>query len=113
MEDINFEKVTQCMKQIRKERHITQEQIAKALNCTVAFVSNVENNRAKLNLRMLSQYSEICNVPMERFLIAGAPEYHASDAEEVILDQKLIDLFHTQSIENRRKIVQCLEVWTR
>ncbi len=42
---------------------ITQEQVAKDLNCTVPFVSNVENNRAKLNLRVLLYYSKLATYP--------------------------------------------------
>ena len=54
MNEVDFSKVGLKMKQLRSERGITQEQVAKDLNCTVPFVSNVENNRAKLNLRVLS-----------------------------------------------------------
>ena len=53
MNEVDFSKVGLKMKQLRSERGITQEQVAKDLNCTVPFVSNVENNRAKLNLRVL------------------------------------------------------------
>ena len=53
MSEIDFSKVGLKMKQLRNERGITQEQVARDLDCTVPFVSNVENNRAKLNLRVL------------------------------------------------------------
>ena len=46
MNEVDFSKVGLKMKQLRSERGITQEQVAKDLNCTVPFVSNVENNRA-------------------------------------------------------------------
>ena len=63
MNEVDFSKVGLKMKQLRSERGITQEQVAKDLNCTVPFVSNVENNRAKLNLRVLLYYSN----PWTRF----------------------------------------------
>ena len=72
MNEVDFSKVGLKMKQLRSERGITQEQVAKDLNCTVPFVSNVENNRAKLNLRVLLYYSKLCNVfwmPEEIFLL--------------------------------------------
>lgn len=42
MNEVDFSKVGLKMKQLRSERGITQEQVAKDLNCTVPFVSNVE-----------------------------------------------------------------------
>ena len=61
MNEVDFSKVGLKMKQLRSERGITQEQVAKDLNCTVPFVSNVKNNRAELNLRVLLYYSKLCN----------------------------------------------------
>ena len=71
MNEVDFSKVGLKMKQLRSERGITQEQVAKDLNCTVPFVSNVENNRAKLNLRVLLYYSKLCNVSVDTILDAG------------------------------------------
>ena len=39
MNEVDFSKVGLKMKQLRSERGITQEQVAKDLNCTVPFVS--------------------------------------------------------------------------
>ena len=62
MNEVDFSKVGLKMKQLRSERGITQEQVAKDLNCTVPFVSNVENNRAKLNLKERQLNDEVLNV---------------------------------------------------
>ena len=53
MSELDFAKVGLKMKQLRVEQGYTQEMVAEDLKCTVAFVSNLENNRAKLNLRVL------------------------------------------------------------
>ena len=67
MNEVDFSKVGLKMKQLRSERGITQEQVAKDLNCTVPFVSNVENNRAKLNLRVLLITQSFVTYPWTRF----------------------------------------------
>ena len=59
MNEVDFSKVGLKMKQLRSERGITQEQVAKDLNCTVPFVSNVENNRTAMSLRMLTYYARL------------------------------------------------------
>lgn len=118
MKEINYEKVTQLMKQTRKENKITQEQIANDLNCTVSFISNIENNHSKLNLRVLSYYSRICNTPIEVFLEAGLSKEMKSNSfspttksEADILDDALLNIFHTYTLKERKKIIGLLTAW--
>ena len=71
MEELDYKKIGLKMKEVRVRNHIRQERIAKDLDCTIAFVSNVENNRTKLNLRTLAYYSKLCNTPIDVFIKAG------------------------------------------
>ena len=57
MDELDYKKVGKKMKELRSSLGITQERVAKDLGCTIAFVSNVENNRVKINLRVLYYYS--------------------------------------------------------
>lgn len=118
MDEMNYEEITERMKQIRKEKNITQKQIADESDCTVAFVSNVENNRTKLNLRLLSYYSKICNVPMELFFNTDPIDTHIPqntssplENEASVLDKKILSIFHRYNMEERRKILTILELW--
>lgn len=118
MKEINYEKVTQLMKQTRKENKITQEQIANDLNCTVSFISNIENNHSKLNLRVLAYYSRICNTPIETFLDAGLSEemknnsiLSTTKSEADILDDALLNIFHAYTLKERKKIIGLLTTW--
>ena len=65
MIEIDYLKVGQHLKKLRSELGITQDQVAKDLGCTVAFVSNVEHNRAKMNLRVITYYAELCSVSVD------------------------------------------------
>ena len=89
MNEVDFSKVGLKMKQLRSERGITQEQVAKDLNCTVPFVSNVENNRAKLNLRVLLYYSKLCNVSVDTILDAGRDIPPLDEKEHQLNDEML------------------------
>ena len=116
MEEYNYKKITQLMKQARKEYNYTQEQVAKDLNCTPAFISNVENNRAKLNLRILRYYSHAFKVPLESFLdphpVETQRDYvvlHIDKEEE--LNKELLDVFKRYSIEERKKIIEIIKYW--
>ena len=66
MYQIDYTNVGKRMKTLRKQAGYTQEQIADALDVTVAFISNIENDRVKMNLRVLSYYAKLLNV-LEKF----------------------------------------------
>ena len=101
MNEVDFSKVGLKMKQLRSERGITQEQVAKDLNCTVPFVSNVENNRAKLNLRVLLYYSKLCNVSVDTTL----------DEKEHQLNDEMLNVFRGFSVTEKEKIIKMLRIW--
>lgn len=110
MQDIDFSLVGARMKQLRNKQGITQEQVAKDLGCTVGFVSNVENDRAKLNLKVLSYYSKMCNVSIDTLLSSGT-DPDSSDQKAAILDEEIIRIFRTFTYEEREKIIKMLQLW--
>lgn len=55
-------------KTLRSRQGTPQEQIADALDVTVAFISNIENDRVKMNLRVLSYYAKLLNVSIDYLL---------------------------------------------
>ena len=110
MNEVDFSKVGLKMKQLRRERGITQEQVAKDLNCTVPFVSNVENNRAKLNLRVLLYYSKLCNVSVDTILDAGR-DLPPLDEKERQLNDEVLNVFRGFSVAEKEKIIKMLRIW--
>ena len=110
MNEVDFSKVGLKMKKLRSERGITQEQVAKDLNCTVPFVSNVENNRAKLNLRVLLYYSKLCNVSVDTILDAGR-DLPPLDEKERQLNDEVLNVFRGFSVAEKEKIIKMLRIW--
>lgn len=99
------------MKQMRSERGITQEKVAKDLDCTIAFISNVENARAKLNLRVLLYYSWLCHVPVDTFLNAGRTTV-SPESEQTLLCEELLKVFRTFPTDKQDKIIQMMKIWS-
>ncbi|MDE6232302.1 MAG: helix-turn-helix domain-containing protein [Lachnospiraceae bacterium] len=109
--EIDFTKVGQKMKQMRMEQGVTQEKVAEDLECTVAFVSNVENSRTKLNLRVLLYYSKLCNMSVDSILAAGKDSESIENTDNDPMYDELIGIFKTFSADERRKIIRMLKVW--
>lgn len=110
MNELDFSKIGLKMKALRTEQGITQEKVAEELGCTVSFISNVENNRTKLNLRLLLYYAALCHVSVDTLLDAGkepslqTDENHQTEAE-------LLELFRTFSPEQQKNIIKTLRIW--
>ena len=54
------------VKKLRIAHGLTQEDVAKALDVTPGYISNVENGRNLMTLRMLSYYAELTGVSLEQ-----------------------------------------------
>lgn len=121
MHDIDYREIGLRMKQARIKANYTQEQFANDLNCTPAYISNIENNRTKLNLRVLLYYSRLCSVPVEYFLdSASAKEAEARPAlnetkahtlSEPSIDQELTEILHSFSVQEKQKLIDILKIW--
>lgn len=98
------------MHTLRVEQGLTQEKIADDLGCTIAFISNVENNRAKLNLRVLLYYAKICNVSVDSILNAGMEDGEATP-EDVTLNEQMLRIFNHFDVDTRKKIIKTLKIW--
>ena len=108
MKQYDFDRIGMELKRLRTERSYTQEQIAGDLGCTVSFVSNIENNRTKLNLRVLMYYARLCNVTVDSILNAGQKEEEQQDISSA-RDAEALNILHQFPPEKQEKIIQVLK----
>ena len=59
MNQIDYENLGSRMKELRIKMKLTQAEVAKALNVTPGYISNVENNRTAMSLRILIYYARL------------------------------------------------------
>ncbi len=109
MEKIDFNKVGKKMKELRNEQGVTQEKIAKDLGSTIAFVSNIENNRTKINLRVLMYYSKLCHISIDSLLNAGNPEFIEADDDSVV-EQDIMRVLKQYDKDEKIKILKMLKI---
>lgn len=104
MYQIDYTNVGKRMKTLRKQAGYTQEQIADALDVTVAFISNIENDRVKMNLRVLSYYAKLLNVSIDYLL---RPE---SGEKDDVLNKEILRLLEKFSTDDKEKFVKVLRI---
>ena len=95
MYQIDYTNVGKRMKTLRKQAVYTQEQIADALDVTVAFISNIENDRVKMNLRVLSYYAKLLNVSIDYLL---RPESDENGEKDDVLNKEILRLLEKKNL---------------
>ena len=101
MYQIDYTNVGKRMKTLRKQAGYTQEQIADALDVTVAFIS------VKMNLRVLSYYAKLLNVSIDYLL---RPESDENGEKDDVLNKEILRLLEKFSTDDKEKFVKVLRI---
>ena len=59
---IDYTIIGQRLKRARKEKHLTQENLAEKMDVSIAFLSRIERGSSHINLKRLSEMCEILGV---------------------------------------------------
>lgn len=103
---MNYESLGGKIKELRISMDLTQAQVAEALNVTPGYISNVENNRTAMSLRILIYYAKLMNITLDSLVSRVEPEY-----ENTALDNELIGLIKHMSDENKLKLINTIKIW--
>lgn len=106
MEEFNTEKLGARVKELRLKMGLTQNQVAQALHVTPGYISNVENNRTAMSLRILTYYAKLCGITLDSLVGRIDPEY-----EKSALDNELLDKLSKLDSLKKKKLLKTLEIW--
>ncbi|MCI7099543.1 MAG: helix-turn-helix domain-containing protein [Lachnospiraceae bacterium] len=106
MDKFDNEKLGARVKELRLQMGLTQNQVAKALHVTPGYISNVENNRTAMSLRMLTYYARLSGITLDSLVGQIEPEY-----EKTALDNELLEKISILSAQQKRKLIKTLEIW--
>ena len=96
------------VKNLRVQNNLTQNQVAEALGVTPGYISNVENNRTAMSLRILTYYARLVGCSLDSLVGELEPEY-----AETALDRKLYQSILTLDIETKEKLLKTIEIWKK
>lgn len=93
------------VKELRIANHLTQEQVAKALGVTPGYISNVENNRSLMTLRMLTYYAQLTGMSLD--YLAGTIDEEYRDTS---LDREILSLIKDFPPEKKDKLIELIRL---
>lgn len=94
------------IKDLRIQMGLTQNQVAVELNVTPGYISNVENNRTAMSLRILTYYAKLVGISLDSLVGQIEQEY-----QETALDNELIAKISKMSVDKKTKLLKTLELW--
>ncbi len=103
---MNSENYGTHIKHIRQKMGLTQNQVAEALGVTPGYISNVENNRTAMSLRILTYYAKLCGCSLDSLVGTLDPEY-----SETALDRKLYNAIMQLDVNTKEKLLKTIELW--
>ena len=92
---VDYTVIGERLKKARKDKHLTQEQLAEKIDVSIAFLSRVERGSSQINLKRLSQICQILEVT-EGDILNGA-----SSKSTKYLNSEFADLLKNCSSEKQ------------
>lgn len=94
------------VKKLRIKSGLTQNQVAESLGVTPGYISNVENNRTAMSLRVLTYYARLVGCSLDSLVGELEPEY-----SETALDRKLYQVITKLDTNAKENLLKTLEIW--
>lgn len=94
------------IKNLRIQNGLTQNQVAESLGVTPGYISNVENNRTAMSLRILTYYARLVGCSLDSLVGELEPEY-----AETALDRELYEAIIRLDVETKEKLLKTIKIW--
>ena len=107
MDSQNTETYGTMIKDLRIKNNLTQNQVAEALGVTPGYISNVENNRTAMSLRILTYYARLVGCSLDSLVGELEPEY-----SETALDRELYQAIMKLDSQTKEKLLKTIEIWS-
>ena len=100
------EEYGEMIKTYRINLGLTQGQVAAELNVTPGYISNVENGRTAMSLRILMYYAKLMGVTLDELVGKLEPAYEKSS-----LDNSLLKEISKMDETQKKKLLKTLRIW--
>lgn len=102
----DFKDLGRKIKVLRLKKGLTQNEVAQALHVTPGYISNVENDRTAMSLRVLSYYAKLMGITLDSLVGEIEPEY-----TETALDNELLSEISTMKNDDKKRLLRTIKIW--
>lgn len=101
---VDYTVIGERLKKARKDKHLTQEQLAEKIDVSIAFLSRIERGSSQINLKRLSQICQLLDIT-EGDILNGSSSKSAK-----YLNSEFSDLLRNCSAEKQKLIYDIAKV---
>ncbi len=94
------------IKSYRINLGLTQNQVATELDVTPGYISNVENGRTAMSLRMLIYYAKLMGVTLDTLVGNLEPDYKTN-----ALDNALLSAISDLNNNEKEQLLKTIQLW--
>ncbi len=94
------------IKSYRIKLGLTQLQVANELDVTPGYISNVENGRTAMSLRLLTFYAKLMHVSLDSLVGNLEPSYKGN-----ALDNALLEEISKMDDATKEKLLKTIKLW--
>lgn len=104
MQELDFKFIGQRIKEVRCEKHLTQEYLAKVTNVNVSHISNIETSKVRVSLTLLVGICNALDVTLDYLL---ENEYHSPTST---LEKELVNIMKDLPKEKQETLLRIAKV---
>ena len=98
----------EIIKSYRVNLGLTQNEVAVDLDVTPGYISNVENGRTAMSLRILMYYAKLMGVTLDELVGNLEPDYKKNS-----LDNSILAEISKMDVKSREKLLKTLKIWNK
>ena len=98
----------ETIKSYRINLGLTQNEVATDLDVTPGYISNVENGRTAMSLRILIYYAKLMGVTLDELVGKIEPGYKSS-----ALNNALVAEISKMDDKTKEKLLKTLKIWNK
>ena len=94
------------VRKLRLNKGLTQKDVADKLGVTPGYLSNVENSRTAMSLRVLTYYAQLMGLTLDELVGKIQPEYRESSAYNTLVSE-----IRGLTTKEQEKLVEMLRIY--
>ena len=104
---IDYSIIGRRIKEKRKAKHMTQEQLAEHLDVTIGYVSQLERGATKINLDILSRIANLFHCDVAEFVTSSNSFCLIDESTD-----ELIETYNQLTSDEKKKLLQLVKFYT-
>ncbi len=104
MQNLDFARIGQRIREVRTDKHLTQEYLSDKTGVNVSHISNIETNKVKISLTLLVQICNALDITIDYLL---ENEYHVPTS---VIEKELVNTIKDMKKEKQETLLRIAKV---